>query len=137
MTDSAILEAIRERFDVQVATPNSLRVIYDNAPEPAAIVSSWCRFSVQVDSATQISMGQVRYRLTGSATAILFCPIAKGDGAVLTLADAVIAAFRGVSIASPDITFAPAPSVIGTADRDEAWCKRTVRIPFRADTVQA
>tara|TARA_R110002020_G_scaffold36687_1_gene110424 strand:- start:203 stop:574 length:372 start_codon:yes stop_codon:yes gene_type:complete len=122
-------------MDAQVSTPESLRVIHDNAPEPTSVVQSWCRFTVQTDNHEQVSQGQVRYRMTGAATAIIFSPIAKGDAAVLALADKVVTAFRGVSLTSPDITFSPAPGVLGVSEQDEAWCKSTVRIPFRADTV--
>jgi len=137
MSQAAILQAIRERFDTEVATPNSLRVVYDNAPEPPAQTPLWCRFSIQVDDTQQVSMGSRRFRTFGSATAHLFSPIAKGDAQVNALADSVVAAFRGVALADPMLTFAPSPGVIGTADRDEAWCRRTVRIPFRADVVEA
>ena len=136
MSQAAIIQAVRDRFDTLVATPNTLRVIHDNAPEPASRVQSWCRFSVSTNAPEQVSMGQVRYRVTGSATALLFSPIAKGDATVLALADLVIAAYRGAKIASPDITFTPPPGVIGVAEQDEAWCRRTVEIPFRADTVE-
>jgi hypothetical protein len=130
-----IITAVRDRFDTEVSTPQSLRVIHDNAPEPSSRVQSWCRFSVQIDGTSQVSMGQVRHRSIGSATALLFSPIAKGDAAVLALADLVISAFQGQRIADPDITFTPSPSVIGVAEQDDAWCRRTVRIPFRADVV--
>lgn len=138
MTQAAIFEAIRDRFETQVGTPQSLRVIHDNAPEPTSVVSSWARFSVSIDDTRQVSTGSApRYRSTGSATVNLFVPQAKGDGAALALCDAINAAFRGVSLASPDITFMPAPTIVGAAERDEAWCRRTMRIPFRADTVES
>lgn len=136
MSQQAIIQAVRDRFDTIVATPESVRVVHDNAPEPSSRVQSWVRFSVQIDGNEQVSMGQRRYRMTGAATAIIFGPIAKGDAAVLELADAAIAAYQGQRIADPQITFTPAPGVIGVAEQDEAWCKRTVRIPFRADTVE-
>lgn len=135
MTQAAAFEAVRTRFQTEVATPNSLVVIHDNAPAPSSLASSWCRFSVQVDAHAQVSMGARRYRMTGAATAILFVPKAKGDAAAIALADATVAAFRGVAI-SPMVTFTPAPGIIGTADDDEGWCKRIVRIPFRADVVE-
>lgn len=134
MTDQAdIFEAIRSRFATQIGTGQSIDVVYDNGPEPASISASWCRFMVQINSQEQISMGTVRYRMTGMATARLFTPIAKGDGASIDLADAVVTAFRGVRLTSPDVIFTPPPGVIGTADQEDAWCIRTVQIPFRAD----
>lgn len=127
-------QAIRDRFQTLVATPNALPVVHDNAPEPN-IAANWCRFSIRVDSTQQVSMGERRFRMRGAATAILFGPIVKGDASVTTLGEDVIAAFRGVQIASPYIAFSPAPSFTGTADRDESWIRRTVTIPFRFDEV--
>lgn len=136
MSLAAIITAVRDRFDTEVAVPQSLRVIHDNAPEPSGIVQSWCRFSVQIDGTNQVSMGQVRHRSVGAATALLFTPIGKGDKEkLLDVADAAIAAFQGQRIASPDITFTPSPSILGVSEQDEAWCRCTVRIPFRADVV--
>ena len=134
MTDQAdIFQAIRSRFQTEIATEQAISVVYDNGPEPASISASWCRFSVSVDNHEQQTMGTVRYRMTGTATAQLFTPIAKGDGASIDLADAVVTAFRGVRIASPQIRFSPPPGIIGTAEQEDAWCIRTVLIPYAAD----
>ena len=134
MTDQAeIFDAIRGRFATEIGTGQSIDVVYDNGPEPSSISASWCRFMIGIDDQQQISMGTVRYRMMGTATARLFTPIAKGDGASIDLADAVVTAFRGVRLTSPDIVFTPPPGVIGTADQEDAWCIRTVQIPFRAD----
>ena len=133
---AAILQAIRERFDNEVAVDAGLRVVYDNGPEPSGSVQSWCRFSVQIDDTQQVSMGNRRFRSTGAAVAQFFGPIAKGDAALNALADATIAAFRGVRLADPMITFTPTATYLGAAERDDAWCRRAVRIPFRADVVE-
>lgn len=138
MTQAEVFEAIRTRFQTLIATPEGLRVIHDNAPEPSrTMVSRWVRFSVQVDSHQQVAMGARRYRMVGSATALVFVPKQEGDAAALAIADDIITAFRGVSLTDPMVTFTPAPGIIGTAADSEAWCQRTVRIPFRADTVEA
>lgn len=137
MTDqAAIFEAIRSRFQTQIGDAQNIDVVYDNGPEPASITSSWCRFMVSIDNHEQATMGTVRYRMTGLATARLFTPIAQGDGASITLADAVVSAFRLVTIASPQIRFTPPPGIIGTADQEDAWCIRSVQIPFVADVIQ-
>jgi len=57
VSQAAIIQAVRDRFDTLVATPESLRVIHDNAPEPSSRVQSWVRFSVQADAREQVSMG--------------------------------------------------------------------------------
>jgi hypothetical protein len=92
---------------------------------------------VQADSSSQIATGQRRFRTIGSATAVLFMAGARGDKAVLDLADAVVAAFRGVKLASPEVTFVPAPSIVGPGDQTDGWYARVVRIPFRFDEVAA
>ena len=80
MTDQGeIFEAIRSRFATEIGTGQSIDVVYDNGPEPASIRQSWCRFTVQVDNQEQISMGTVRYRMTGIATARLFTPIVSAS----------------------------------------------------------
>jgi hypothetical protein len=130
----AIIEAIRSRFDALVKVPTSLRVVYDNGPEPAGMVGTWAQFFVSIDDTRQVSVGLVRYRSTGSATVNLYVPAASGDKAANELADAVVAAFRGVALSTPQIVFSPTPAIVGGVRRDEAWSIRTVRIPFRADT---
>lgn len=137
MSQAAIVQAIRDRFDAQVATPNSLLTVHDNMQDVGDREQERCRFTVQIDSNQQVAMGVARYRTTGIATAHLSTPSAQtdGDARLMELADLVVAAFRGVSIANPDITFTPAPGVVGLATQDDALCRRTVRIPFRADEV--
>lgn len=143
MSEVDVFAAIRARFTSEVATPAALEVVHDNGPEPRS-AQKWARFSVQVDGNQQVSMGARRYRMTGTATAIFFGVIGKKDanGAplldaeLLELASSTVLAFRGARIASPDITFTPAPGLVGLAEQDNAWCRRTVRIPFRADVVE-
>lgn len=137
MSQAAIVQAVRDRFDTLVGTPNALHVVHDNEQDTGDRKQERCRFTVAIDSTAQVSMGVIRYRSVGNATAYLMTPSANaaGDARLMELADLVIAAFRGARIADPDITFTPAPGVVGLAEQDEALCKRTVRIPFRADVV--
>ena len=136
MSFANILEAVREKFRDDVATPNSMAVLQDNAPPSATISQSWYRLTVLVDSTEQMSAGKVgsrRYRVMGHAVLNLFVPVGRGDGAMLDLVDAVTTAFRGASIASPAICFEPPPSLSGPAERSEGWFMRTAIIPFDAD----
>lgn len=137
MSDSAIIGVIRSRFETQVSTPLQLLTIHDNAPEPPTPPAQWCRFSVAIDNNQQVSTGNPggrRFRLTGTAMAIVFAQaIGKGDAAALAIANTIIAAFRSVSIA-PQITFLGV-GLAGTAEQDAAWCRRRVVIPFRADVL--
>lgn len=132
----AAFEWIRSRFKTLVTDELELVTVHDNGPQPADTVQNWCRFSIAVDSTTQVATGTARYRSTGSATVNLFAPARLGDAALLDRAATVISAFRGVSTETPAlISFTPAPSIIGTAEVDGVWCRRTVRIPFRVDEV--
>lgn len=132
----AAFEWIRDRFKTLVTDELELVTVHDNAPAPADVVQNWCRFSIAVESTTQVATGTARYRSTGAATVNLFAPARLGDAALLSRASTVIAAFRGVAVETPAlISFTPAPSIIGTAEVDGAWCRRTVRIPFRVDEV--
>jgi hypothetical protein len=135
MTLAAVYQAIRERWATQVATPNELPTVYDNAPEPAK-AAQWARLSVVIDSTTQVSMGlPVRFRSRGAAVVNLSTSAEKGDAALIALTDDVLDAFRGVSLSSPQVRF-DSPTPIGSPTVDGAWFTRTVRIPFIADTYQ-
>lgn len=136
MSDAAVIDAIRARFKTEVADDLDLLTIYDNGTEPVQPPALWCRLAVQVDDTRQVSMGVRRYRMTGAATAMVFGKSQKGEAEVNAVADAIVAAFRGVSMSDPMVTFSPPPGFAGFIDRDEGWARRTVRIPFRADVVE-
>lgn len=136
MSDASVIDAIRARFKTEVADVLELLTVYDNGTEPTTPVAQWCRFSVQVDETQLVSMGVRRYRMRGAATAMVFGKSQKGEAGINEIADAIVAAFRGVSLASPMVTFSPAPGFAGLVDRDEGWARRTVRIPFRADVME-
>lgn len=136
MTQAAIFEAIRARFKAMVSDPLELRTIHDNAPKPMAPTAQWCRFSLSIDNNQQVSTGNTggkRFRATGTGMVQIEVPIAKGDAAALAIGDTIVAAFRNISIA-PNITFLGV-GIVGTAEQDDAWCRRRVAIPFRADTI--
>lgn len=135
MSQAAVIQAIRDRFDGEVADVADLLVVHDNAPTPPAYQGTWCRFSVRIDSASQVSVGVRRWRYVGVATAQLFRPLAKGDAALLALADDVVEAFRGATIPSLMVAFMPSPSISGQIEPDAGWANINVSIPFRADVV--
>ena len=132
---AAISDAIRDKFRDDVATPNSLTVIYDNAPSQD-LKQKWYRLSVLFDSTTMIHTGGVgdrRYRIMGRAVLNLFEPVSTGDDALLDIVDLVNTAFRSQSITSPSVVFRNPPSLTGVAERDASWFRRTMTIPFEAD----
>jgi len=99
MTHEEIHNAIRSRFKTQVADALPLTTIYDNDPTPAPTDNSiWCRLTVLVGTGRRTTIGTKEYRYPGVATAQLFGPVHSGDKDLLEKADAIIAAFRGVSV---------------------------------------
>lgn len=128
-----IAAVIRQRFATQIATPLSLQVAYDNAPFTPPASGRWCRLAVLLGAQAQVEIGMPRFRTVGVAIAQLFDPVGQGDGAQLDVVDAIVDAFRSVSIAGPPhIAFQP-PYVSAPPIRDDAWWTVAVTIPFRAD----
>lgn len=136
MSFAAIHAAVRSRFNALVGTPNGMRVVWPNDP-PTAITGRWCQAYVESQSFQQVGTGSPasrRYRLQARVALNLYAPLADGESFLLTVIDTIGTAFRGIKLASPDITFL-APSPIGPAVRDEAgahW-RMPAQIPFRAD----
>jgi len=137
MSQATIANTIRGRFKDEVADEvEGLNVLYDNHRDTDVPgTGRWVRFSVRLGEtiqATFANVGSRTFRTAGVAYAELYEPEGVGDGGQLALADTIIAAFRGVSLSSPQIVF-DSPSVTeGT--RDGPWWRRVVTIPFRADT---
>jgi hypothetical protein len=133
MSQAAAIQAVRQRFITQVATPNSLVVVYDNGPVPATTTPR-AVVTVSIDGEQQLTMGGARkFRATGTLEVALYVPRERGDAALLTLAQAVVVAFQGVTINSPLVRFTPPPSLVGAVDYDDAMARRTVRVPFLSD----
>lgn len=100
MTNSSLHNAIRARFGTEVATTESLVTIYDNDPTcPPTDGSAWCRLSIRRSDDQQVEAGPSSFRKHGRIYAQLFGPVEKGDGELLDLADAIVAAFEGASVA--------------------------------------
>ncbi len=136
MSQAAIANSIRARFKAEVADEvEGLVVLYDNHRDSAVPgTGRWVRFSIRFGEtfqATFANVGSRTFRTAGVAYAELYEPEGVGDGGQLALADTIIAAFRGVSLASPQIVF-DSPSV-AEGSRDGPWWRRLVTIPFRAD----
>ena len=131
MSYTALHNAIRKRFKEQVAGPESLPVAWDNAAPPAtAGIALWARFSIRTGDTDAAELGGTpRYRTVGVAFAQLFAPTAKGDAGLLTLADTVVAAFRGVR--ADGVTYrSPSLTPVG---RSDAWWQVNVELPFYYD----
>lgn len=134
MSFAAIATAIRERFHDEVADPNGLVAHYDNSP-PGDLSASWYRLSIDQMTADVAEVGTTapRYRIEGVASVEMHVPSKGGDGALMTIADAITAAFRSVDLSDPDLHF-QAPRV-GEGTRIDAWFRRVVEIPFWSEVM--
>ena len=134
MTKTAIANAIRSRFKTQVADVLSLPTQYDNHKLDNPDNAKWCRLTVKFGETIQKSVGSPtgnRDRTPGVVIAQLFCPAGSGDGELLTVADAVIAAFKRVT--GTGVTFrTPSADVRG---RNGAEWQINVNCPFYADDI--
>jgi len=135
VTYATVAEAIRDRFETEVATPNSLTVHHDNAP-PVALKQAWYRLRVEFSNAMLVGTGGSarRFRTSGVARVELYAPLTQGDGALLGVADDITTAFRHVTLGTPDVHF-HIPRMVGASTRTDAWFQRTLEIPFYFDEV--
>ena len=134
MSFAEVIESVRAKFVGDVATPNELTVTHDNCP-PRSITGNWYGLEVQIDGSQQVASNVAagrRYRISGQAIVSMFCPVARGDGGLLAIADLIVTAFRGVVESSPIIYYG-VPSLVGDAARGDGWFQRTLTIPFEAD----
>jgi hypothetical protein len=139
VTQAAAINAVRQRFRTEVATPNTLPVVLDNGPLPEPQPREWARATVTIETSALLTMGRHRrWRSTGALMVNLFCEGGgnKGDKPVVDLAQEVIDAFQGVTTASPSIRYG-APQIIGAGTHDGAWYSRAVRVPFTTDYDEA
>jgi hypothetical protein len=126
-------EAISARMST-VATAQAMTLVRDNAPEPADRAAKWARLRISATAADLISMGGVgrrRFRTRGQFVLELHAPSKQGASTLRTLGDAVVTAFRGVSLASPNIRFQP--PVIGPIAEASGWSRRDVTVAFTFD----
>jgi len=146
MTWAATVEAIRERFRDEVATPRELPLLFGTEPPHTvdAITGHWCRVTVQAAARWQASTGSAgkrRFRTAGLLLVQVFAPLSTGDGELLEIVDAIDDAFLGVQLSVPDgddppilIRFRP-PFPFGEPQRDDdVWSRCDVRIPFESDS---
>lgn len=127
--------AVRSRFDTQIGTGQSVKVLYDNEAEIDASLptaAQFVRLTLQPGIQDQLELGSPRtFRTNGRAVASIHAPLAIGDGAAITLADAVADAFRaveadGVTYRTPSLT---------PVRRQGAWWVVSVEIPFYVEAI--
>lgn len=116
-----------------MATANSLAVLRDNAPEPADKAARWSRLRITGTAVELLSTsGAVRkWRVRGQALAELYVPAKQGASVLRTLCDAITTTFRGITLASPDIRFAP--PTFGQVQDSAGWARRDATIAFMFD----
>lgn len=128
---------IRQRFVAQVSTPEGLTTVHDNVPEDTIPTAGrWCRLAVRFGQAEQLTIngaGQGHFRTSGVALVQLFEPVGMGDGHQLELVDAIVDAFRGVTLGGPpQVAFDP-PYVSAPPTLDDGLWLSLVTIPFRIE----
>ncbi len=138
-TISEATNAIRSRFDTEVAQSLPITTVYDNQDEDTPENDEWVRFSVRWADAVQREFGEKKsFRSRGVAVAQVFVPLGKGDGRALEIADAIVVALRAVSV-QEIVTFrTPQVQYVGRTSRSdggEHW-QVNVSCPFFSDTVQ-
>ena len=99
MTYTEIHNAIRSRFKTLIEDGQSLATVYDNdGQSPPTDNSMWCRFYIRDSAGQRLTVGVKNYRRSGLAVAQLFGPAGQGDGELIEMVDAIVAAFTSVSI---------------------------------------
>ena len=120
----------RQRFQTQVEVPESLKVVYDNAPDPHLDDQPWARFTVRPGASRLLEVGaRPAYRTIGSVIAQLFHPVETGDGPGLELADVVALAFRRITVSGLRF-LVPSVQNVGRSDK---WWQVNVTCPFQCD----
>lgn len=133
-----IHDTIRGRVESALAGL-SLPIQYDNEPEaPPAGATAWLRARVEHDESDLDSHDAQRglWRRTGSLVVEARYPMGSGGEAALAAADAVVAAFRGLSL--PPVEFRSPTTTQGTltaagdaaAGAEGAWHAVTVTVPW-------
>ena len=134
MTQAEIHNAIRARFDTQVADVLDLTTIYDNDPTPAPTDNSmWCRLTILGGQSRRVTLGTKEYRTPGVVIVQLFGPLDRGDSELLTAADSIVTAFRSVQITG--IRFEGEAGEVASPQRmgvNESQYQINVEIPFVA-----
>ena len=98
MTYTQIHNAIRSRFKTLIEDGQSLATVYDNdGQSPPTDNSMWCRFYIRDSAGQRLTVGVKNYRRSGLAVAQLFGPAGQGDGELIEVVDAIVAAFTSVS----------------------------------------
>jgi len=99
VTYTEIHNAIRSRFKTLIEDGQSLATVYDNdGQSPPTDNSMWCRFYIRDSAGQRLTVGVKNYRRSGLAVAQLFGPAGQGDGELIEMVDAIVAAFTSVSI---------------------------------------
>jgi len=125
---------VRQRFNTLVTVAESLPTVWDNVPNATLPASGrWCRMSVRMGAAEQLTLAGAgsAYRVTGVALVQLFEPLGAGDGTQLGLVDAIVDAFRGVTLLGPPVIHFDPPYVSAPPTLDDGLWLQVVTIPFR------
>jgi hypothetical protein len=126
-----IIDAVRTRFDVEVATVQGVATLNDNEPIEVTDASDlFIRLAVSVAAADQLHLlDPSDHRYIGEVRARIFLKVNLGDAAAWQLADAINAAFRGVT--ADEVVYDPPPSASVRGRNGDRW-EIDVTVPFYA-----
>jgi hypothetical protein len=136
MTFLAVHNAIRKKFDEDVVTAGHIAsdlVSWDNAlfdEEDDDVGSLWCRFNVIAGDSQIRELGSLVARTNGFAVASVFILAGVGDNLGLTLADNIVAAFKGTTYTSGGATVVFRTPSVTPVRRQSAWWQINVTLPF-------
>ncbi len=133
MTFAQCEESLTARV-ATVATAQTATLLRDNAPEPTNTAAKWMRLRISGGTQDLLSMGGTgrrKYRVRGTATIECYAPGKQGAATLRAVGDALMTAFRGYALATPDLRCLP-PSV-GPITDSNGWARRDVTVPFFFD----
>lgn len=140
-THEGIANAIRARFKALIASPNSIKVKYDNFlrvvdkngtewDQPQDEI--WAKVEVHEADSRQVALGnQKGFRTAGVMLARLYGPLGLGDKTLRVLADKIVSNFRCVTENSI-VWRSPSIRIFG---RIEGWWMVNVSCPWYRDTL--
>jgi hypothetical protein len=137
VTFEEAFNAIRTRFheEVELSSLELSAVSYDNSPiQEAPDSGPWLRVAIIPGETFQVSLGDPgnnRHRTPGILSVQVFDDLSGGDARALSVADAIVTAFRSQTVAG--VRYAsPRVDRVGRLGR---WWVLVVSVPFSFDSL--
>lgn len=136
ITYQAVEDAIRTRFNTQIAIGQNVTTLFDNQDEKPPTSGRWIRFTITPGETIQVELGKLkRFRHFGIATAQIFDEIGKGTKDINILINAINTAgiFRSVSVGG---VVYRTPSILRVG-RSGPFYQMNVNVPYYADDTES